>query len=225
MKIQFLGTGAGDWPLKNTDNLLEFRRHASALIDGVLLIDPGPAVLDAIDEFKIEKDKIKYIINTHKHYDHYSADTVNALADSAQLIEFKANDTIKVGKYTINSFKANHSTCTDAVHFIVSDGKSNLFYGLDGAWLMYDEVEAIKKFKIDYAVLDGTVGFIDGDYRIFEHNNLNMVLEIQKTLIPYVKQFCISHMARTLHTNHKALSENMNKYNIDVAYDGYIREF
>ena len=72
----------------------------------------------------------------------------------------------------------------------------------------------------DLAVLDGTVGFRDGDYRIFEHNDLNMVLEMQKTLAPYVGRFCISHMARTLHTDHAALSAAMAAHGVITAYDG-----
>jgi len=42
MKITFLGTGAADWPLQREEKMKEFRRLSSALIDGVLLIDPGP---------------------------------------------------------------------------------------------------------------------------------------------------------------------------------------
>ncbi len=59
---------------------------------------------------------------------------------------------------------------------------------------MYDEVAGIKQHKPDFAVLDATIGFIDGDYRIFKHNNLNMVMEIKKSLECYIKKFCISHM-------------------------------
>lgn len=95
-----------------------------------------------------------------------------------------------------------------------------MFYGLDGAWLLYDEIQAIKKFMPDFAVFDATIGDIDGDYRIFEHNNLNMVLEMKKSLENYIGRFCISHMARTLHTDHETLSEKMKKHNIITAYDG-----
>ena len=111
------------------------------------------------------------------------------------------------------------------MHYLISDEKSCLFYGLDGAWLMYDEIQAIKKSNVDFAVLDGTVGFIDGDYRIFEHNNLNMVIEMKKTLSKYVKRFCISHMAYTLHKDHKALETDMEQYGVEVAFDGMEVEF
>ena len=106
------------------------------------------------------------------------------------------------------------------MHFIISDGKKTLFYGLDGAWLLYDEVCGIKEYTPDFAVFDATIGDIDGDYRIFEHNNLQMVLEMQKTLKPYIKQFCISHMAYTLHTDHETTAKKMQMYDIITAYDG-----
>ena len=46
---------------------------------------------------------------------------------------------------------------------IITDGERTLFYGLDGAWLLYDEVQAIKEYKPDFAVFDATIGDIDGD--------------------------------------------------------------
>ena len=70
-------------------------------------------------------------------------------------------------------------------------------------------------------VLDATVGFVEGDYRVFEHNNLNMVIEITRSLRAHVGRFCISHMARTLHTDHAALAAAMAPYGIEVAFDGY----
>lgn len=225
MKIHFLGTGAGDWPLQKSENMLEFRYHASALLDDVLLIDPGPNALKAMIEQMIDKTKIKYIINTHKHFDHYSEDTVHELSEYATFFDIKGGETINIGNYSVSAFKANHGTCIDAVHFIISDGASRIFYGMDGAWLMYDEVLAIKKSGVDLAVLDGTVGFIGGDYRIFEHNNLNMVIEIKNSLKDYIKTFCINHMAMTLHTDHQTLQENLKKHDILVAYDGMEIEF
>ena len=52
-----------------------------------------------------------------------------------------------------------------------------------------------------------------------------MVLEMKKTLEPYIERFCISHLARTLHSSHEDVAENMKKYNVEVAYDGYETEF
>ena len=66
MKITFLGTGAADWPAEKTENLTEFRRFSSALIDDILLIDPGPQVSGALNEYGKKPENIKYIINLFK---------------------------------------------------------------------------------------------------------------------------------------------------------------
>lgn len=221
MKIQFLGTGAADWPVTRWENMTEFRRMSSAVIDDVLLIDPGPQAIEALSTYGKKPEEIKYIINTHGHGDHFKAETVQALcAHGADFVEILQGEEKTVGKYTICAYRANHSTCDKAVHFIISDGDKSVFYGLDGAWLMYEEVQGIKQKKPDLAVFDATIGDIYGDYRIFEHNNLNMVIEMQKTLKPFVKRFAISHMARTLHTSQEQLEKRMEPYEILVAYDG-----
>ena len=219
MKITFLGTGAADWKLQQHKDVEGFRRNSSILVDDCLLIDPGTDVPNALMTFGKNVSEIKYIINTHKHSDHYNEETLLHL-HKARFYSMSAGDVSEIGKYTVTALRANHSTCKDAVHFIISNGDKSLFYGLDGAWLMYDEVTAIKKCGIDIAVFDATVGDIRGDYRIFEHNNLNMVVEMKTTLEKYIKRFFISHMARTLHTSHNELVERMKPYGIDVAFDG-----
>ena len=219
MKITFLGTGAADWKFHKHKDMEGFRRNSSILIDDCLLVDPGPDVPNALLVFGKNADRIEYVINTHKHFDHYSEDTLRALPQ-AHFFAMYAGQTQTVGKYTVTALRANHSTCEDAVHFIISDGEKTLFYGLDGAWLMYDEVCALQKCGADLAVFDATIGDVPGDYRIFEHNNLNMVIEMKTTLEKYVKRFFISHMARTLHTSHGELVERMKPHGIEVAFDG-----
>ena len=220
MRILFLGTGAADWPLQSATNC-EHRRQCSALVDDCLLIDPNRQSLDALAKYGKSAEHIKYVIYTHKHADHYCEDTVERLTRlGAVLLRFSDGDSKKAGVHYISAHQGNHATAKETVHFIIKNEASTLFYGLDGAWLTYDEVQAIKRSKPDLAVLDATVGDVDGDYRIFEHNNLNMVLEMQKTLKPYIKRFCISHMARTLHTDHKTLEARMMPYDVTVAYDG-----
>lgn len=221
MRITFLGTGAADWPLERSEGLLEFRRLSSALVDDVLLIDPGPQVLDALAEYGKAAAGIRYILNTHRHSDHYSTDTVARLESlGAALIPIADGEERQIGRYTVTAYRGNHGTSAHTLHYMITDQQRTLFYGLDGAWLLYDEVQAIMKYRPDLAVLDATIGYVDGDYRVFEHNNLNMVLEMKKTLDAYVGKFCISHMARTLHTDQKTLEEEMEQHQILVARDG-----
>lgn len=225
MKLLFLGTGAADWKNHQSADAGN-RRMCSALLDGTLLIDPGPCVPEAIDAFSINPAGIRHMIVTHRHSDHFNADTAAALQKSGtELIDLKAGDDIQLGAYRIQAFAANHGTCLGAVHFFISDGKSRLFYGMDGAWLSYEEFQEFKRETVDFAVLDATVGYIEGDYRVFEHNNLYMVEQIKHSLTPYAKQFCISHMARTLHTNHETLAAAMDKKGILAAHDGMTVEF
>ena len=222
MKILFLGTGAADYSAEHR-NLAGYRRNASALIDETLLIDPGPCVPDALATFGVRADKIRYVIHTHRHSDHFNQETLAAMeAQGAQFITFEDGETKRVGAYEITALAANHSI--KAQHFIIDDGEKKLFYGLDSAWLLYGEVQAIIEKKIDLAVLDATIGFVAGDYRIFEHNNLPMVIEMKKTLATHVRRFVISHMARTLHTDHETLADAMKPHGIEVAFDGRVCE-
>ncbi len=78
MKILFLGTGAADYNEKHRD-MIGYRRNSSALVDGYILIDPGPCVPDALKSFGVDVAGIKYILNTHPHKDHYNEETVKFL--------------------------------------------------------------------------------------------------------------------------------------------------
>ena len=223
MKLTFLGTGAADWCIREHKKMEGFRRNAALLIDDCLLIDPGPDVPDALAAFGQAAGAIRYVLNTHRHSDHYCPKTLDALPNAA-FYPMQAGETLRLGDYEVTALRANHATCTEAVHFIVSRGGKRLFYGLDGAWLTYDEVAAIQACGIDYAVLDATVGDVPGDYRIFEHNNLSMVREMVLSLKGHVRRFCISHMARTLHGSHAELAEAMEPFGIEVSFDGYETE-
>lgn len=73
-------------------------------------------------------------------------------------------------------------------------------------------------------IFDATIGDVKGDYRIFEHNNLVMVEEMCDTFRKICNRFMISHMARTLHSDHDTLVNRMKRSGIEVAYDNFITE-
>ena len=81
MKIFYLGTGAADWTPDDAENP-EYRRNSSALINGELLIDPGPCVPEALGTFGIDISNIRYVINTHPHSDHYNENTLRMLTEA-----------------------------------------------------------------------------------------------------------------------------------------------
>lgn len=223
MKILFLGTGAADSPSDKT-GVTDFRRHSSALIDGVILIDPNSWFFDACDEFSVDASKVKYILNTHLHDDHYSQEVVDRLTSlGAEFIDASNGEEICIDGYRVLFLNGNHTIPVH--HFLIENGGKRLFYGLDGAWLLYEEMQAIEKNGVDLAVFDATIGFQKGDWRIFEHNDLNMVIDMHRLLKRSIKRTVISHIAMTLHTEHKVLSDEMSKYGIITAFDGLEIEF
>ena len=83
MEFLFLGTGAADWP-KETAHLGDAagtdRRWTSVLVNEDLLIDPNPDVPEALRTFGADPGKIKYVLVSHSHYDHFCNETLLYLA-------------------------------------------------------------------------------------------------------------------------------------------------
>ncbi len=224
MKLHFLGTGAADWNIADKDKD-EFRFFSSSLIDGELLVDPGPHIFLSSEKFGIDLSNVKYVINTHPHEDHFCKESLEKLQSmGAEFIDFCGKEEKCFGEYKVTSYIANHSTCEKAVHYIIEKNGKRLFYGLDSCWLMYDEVKGIKQNGVDAAVLDATIGNVSGDHRVFEHNSLDMIRIMKASLTDYVKKFIISHMAYTLHDEHHVLAEEMAKEDIITAFDNLVIE-
>jgi phosphoribosyl 1,2-cyclic phosphodiesterase len=85
MKLTFLGTGAADWhyPLQSDGISTSYRRFCSAIIDGSLLIDPGPHIFDYAEKTDQPDlfNRVKYVIVTHSHGDHFNVDSIKRLYD------------------------------------------------------------------------------------------------------------------------------------------------
>ena len=67
-------------------------------------------------------------------------------------------------------YQSNHSL-KNTVHFIISDGKKRLFYGLDGAWLTYEEAEAIKEKGVDFDIVQNYASERLGDIEFEEKSD------------------------------------------------------
>lgn len=140
MKLTFLGTGAADWhyPLQSDGISTSYRRFCSAIIDGSLLIDPGPHIFDFAEKNGTPNmfDNLKFVIITHSHSDHLCVRTVeelsrrtgckflgsDAVADKLRAnsetfekgeIDFTAIDYetyYNLGAYRILPLRSNHAT-------------------------------------------------------------------------------------------------------------------
>lgn len=256
MKIQFLGTCAADFSERlNADFAFCFdkdvRRSSALLINNELLIDCGPHTLDSLNIAGIPAHSIRGLLITHSHNDHYVSENVRILAKKAghsietaapyeltdelsgipgvSLIKSCYVETISVAGYEVTPLPANHGT-PNPRHYAVSDGKKCLFYGCDGAWLLNMTNSWLQKHPADMAVLDGTVGDYEGDFRTYEHNSIPML----RMMIPPLREFgsltpgsrvVISHLAPSLHRRpHEQIAEALRKDGIEAAYDGWITE-
>lgn len=231
MKIHFLGTGAADWNIEKDLNNPEYRRNSSILINNTLLVDPGSCIFEFEKSFGYKKlyKEVKHIVCTHKHSDHYNPETVAKLGVPLTKLElFKPTE---VGEFVITALPANHKTVENPTHLIIEEKSTGkrFFYGLDGAWLIYETAKYLRQFKFDLMLFDATLGSKEDlggvlDYRIFEHNSLEMVELLCNTFKPNCSLFYISHMAKTLHRNQRELADYMQSKGINVAYDNHVVE-
>ena len=230
MHIRFLGTGAADWA--GPDERGEYRRLTSTLLDGCLLIDVSKTVLDQIND----PTKITDVLFTHSHADHFDPAALRTLApcrvyaheswcneiagEGLSVVPLRIGERVAAGDFTVLPMPSNHSTeraYETTLHYLIERDGKTLLYATDGAWLLNAEHRLIGKTVLDAAVFDATIGDgHPGDYRVFEHNSLDMVRLMEKTLratgrlIPGAPVF-LTHLARTLHPDQKTLEAQTKK--------------
>ena len=224
MKLHFLGTGAADWNITHPRKDPDYRRFSSVLVDDALLIDPGPCIFEFAETYNYPRlfENLKTVICTHKHGDHFSQPSLDKI--NLSLTDIPLFNTEETEFYRITSYPANHATAENPKHYVIeskTDGK-RFFYGCDGAWMLYPTYRALRNQQFDLMVFDCTIGDVPGDYRIFEHNNISMVETMCQTFSKNCSRFMVSHMARTLHTDHASLKARLTPSGIVPAYDDMI---
>jgi phosphoribosyl 1,2-cyclic phosphodiesterase len=248
MKVTFVGTGAGDW-----DPILKekvgYRRNASLMIDDKLLIDAGPVIFAYGKE---AFDNVEYILQTHSHTDHLKPETLQKLCQKGrkefwcspyvaglvgnvhdlEIHTMPVFTPVQVGEYLVTALPANHDTWSkeeQPLHYIVEKDGVRMFYGCDGAWLRKETWRYLREFSFDFMILDGTLGDVSGDRRIFEHNCLPMVdlmVEVfrKQNVLKEGGRVMISHLSRGAHGTHEEVAERMSRTDVGVAYDGCVVE-
>ena len=134
--------------------------------------------------------------------------------------------------FSILPLPANHAAETPsetALHYLIERGGKRLLYATDGAWLLNRARRLIGALPLDAAVFDATIGdIVHGDYRVFEHNSLDMVRLMTATLrsVGVLRESApvfLTHMARTLHPDQKTLEASLQPPFI-ACYDGMTAE-
>ena len=145
-------------------------------------------------------------------------------------IETKRNRDYEIGGYKVTSLRSNHATedpDEDTRLYLIEQEGRILYYGCDSAWIPTVSWNVIRERPINAMVLELTCGeTATYDWRIFEHNTPEM-LDIMLTMFkkynlfaPDVKYY-VSHLARTLHTDHEGLVEYLKPRGVTPAYDGF----
>ena len=151
-------------------------------------------------------------------------------AAKIRFVETKRNRDYEIGCYKVTSLRSNHATEDPdedtRIYLIEEDGRI-LFYGCDSAWIPTVSWNVIRERPVNAMVLELTCGeTATYDWRIFEHNTPEM-LDIMLTMFrkynlfaPDVKYY-VSHLARTLHTDHEGLTEYLKPMGVTPAFDGF----
>ncbi len=215
VELLFLGTGAADWPRKYPPLEKQLARGqvrgmSSMLVNGQILIDCGPTVLDAMKRYEVNPAGITDILLTHTHFDHFHRDTLLAIAASrdAKLgpLRFWAHpealkqvpnsnriekcpvvigQTFRIDGFGITGLESNHhvgSLKEKCLIYLIEGGATSVLYATDGSWLLASTWRYLQKKKLDAVIWDATIGEGMGDARIFDHNDLTMIRHMNQTL-------------------------------------------
>ena len=135
--------------------------------------------------------------------------------------------TVEINGASVTPLLANHAEWEMClVYFIEKDGKT-LFYGHDSGWFPKLTWDWLIGKKIDITVLECTWGY-NGNAFSDGHMSIETVINTQKKLIAegihsHSSQLIVSHLSHNSSFMHEELVEIFEPYNIEVAYDGLIK--
>ena len=216
LELLFLGTGAANWPRKypfkdNNHSRAQVRAMSSMLVNGHILIDCGPTVLDVMKCYDVNPAGITDILLTHTHSDHLHPGNIMAIAnardtglgplkfwgDSEALKKVPDSDriekrsielgkTFKVHGLSMTGLAANHDvhgSKEQCLLYLIESATKRALYATDTGWLPTTTWLHIQRKQLDAIIWDATCGEGKGDYRVFSHNDLTMIRHMNQSLM------------------------------------------
>lgn len=209
MKLTFLGTGAADWDWKNLPP--GTCGSAATLLGTSCLIDAGPCVLRGLAVAGASPARIRDLLVTHTHDDHFDPASVRELAaagcrrlrvwappnafDMLPGVDVEPRpvipgDDFYVAGMRVVALPANHATRDfgeQTLNYAFLGRGGRLLYALDGAWLCTKARILLKRLlggrPLTAVVWDATCGATFNDWRFAEHNDLRMVAAMREAML------------------------------------------
>lgn len=175
----------------------ELRTPTSILIDGCLLVDPGPESPRQVSRYGRDLSGCMGVLAGHAHDDHLdpallmhrawvSEDALTFAGpapvievsqrwldpeqSAVQFITLTAGDVIAIGGYRIEALAANHEAYGEALLYRISDASSSLLYLTDTGTLPEATLTALTGRRVDLVLLEETFGTAEG--KGSQHHNL-----------------------------------------------------
>lgn len=194
VEVLLLGTGAADGipnPFCRCETCSdhrdrgELRTPTSVLVDGRLLIDPGPEAPRQVSRLGRDLLDLAAILAGHAHNDHLDASVLmhrswvtdsplrvvgpepvvswcrQWLPDGQAAISFTtvtAGDRLEVAGYAVSVLAANHEAFGEAVGYLIDDGAAALLYLSDTGPLPASTLDALTGRRVDLVLLEETFG-------------------------------------------------------------------
>ena len=194
MEVLLLGTGAADGipnPFCSCATCAdhrergELRTPTSVLIDGRLLIDPGPEAPRQVSRYGRDLTGLAAVLAGHAHSDHLDpailmhrswvtqsplevigpepvvAWSRQWLDGDQTAISFRtvtAGDTVDVAGYRVSVLAANHEAFGEACCYLVEDDFASVLYATDTGLLPESTLGALAGRRVDLVLLEETFG-------------------------------------------------------------------
>ncbi len=255
IEVLFLGTGAADGPDLYRPAAGEaesgtVRGRSSILVDGRILVDFGVTVADAIRHFGADVNRITDILLTHAHSDHCSEEALRsilsqregngtvglwahptALAKIAEIAgvcrhPVEPGDTVELTPMAVTALAANHVAEEETpLHFLLQKSEVSVLYATDGAWFLKPTWFHLREHPLDAILWDATCGETEGDWRIFEHNSVDMIRVMRQSMerdgvLSPTSQVYLTHMSPGLCAPHSEMVQRLTPEGFVVAHDG-----
>lgn len=211
MEVLLLGTGSSDG-IPNTFCRCatctdyrargEVRTNTSVLVDGRLLIDPGPEAPRQATRYGRDFADLPLILAGHAHDDHLApsllmhrswvTDAPLVVAGPAPVIatsrhwlapdqtsvtftELTAGDRVRLDCYGVLALPANHHALGEALCYLIDDGAAVLLYLTDTGSLSEAAWSLLAGHRADLVLLEETFGAAEGKGE--HHHNLRTFAE------------------------------------------------